>query len=290
MKTKFLVLSVILFFFFYISNYYTQQKDFGKAKIVYSTKAMDDVVVKRGINYLETAASSLTLDIYYPPNKDQTTLLLEVIFVFGYPDSVIQKKLGVKLKEMGQYTSWGKLIASSGVAAITYESRDPEKNIKQLFEYITNRSKELMIDPNRIGIWSCSGNAPMALSLFAADIKIKCGVFYYGFMIEPPGDNKASEVAKKVGFVYPDILKNPNLLHWDIPTLVVKAGKDNVPNIQPTIDNFVSLSLSHNSPIEFINYPNGQHAFDVSDDNNNSREIIKRTVEFIRYHLQTKKE
>jgi dienelactone hydrolase len=263
-----------------------QQKDFGKARIVYSTQAMNQVDVKRGIKYHDTPNVSLAFDIYYPPNKDETTLLPAVIFVFGYPDSVIQKNLGVKLKDMGAYSSWCELIASSGVAAIAYETSEPEKNIKEIFNYITANSQKIMINPGRICIWSCSGNVPTALSLLASDLKIKCGVFFYGFMIEPPGNNKASEVAKKVGFVYPELLKNPELLRWDVPTLVVKAGKDNVPNIQPTIDNYISQALAHNSPIQFINYSTGQHAFDILDNNDESREIIKRTIHFIKYHLQ----
>lgn len=292
MKARFCVLPVILFFHFHISNLYSQQKDFGKARIVYSTKEMNDVVVKKGIKYLETATYSLTLDIYYPPNKDKTTQLPAVIFVFGYPDSVIQKNLGTKLKEMGQYVSWASLIASSGMIAITYETVNPEETIKQLIKFVRANSIQLMIDPDRICFWSCSGNVPTALSLFTSQSNeyLKCAVLYYGFMIEPSGESKVEGLAKKVGFVYPEILKNPSLLRWDIPTLVVKAGKDNVPNIQPTIDSFVMLALSHNSPIELINYSNGQHAFDILDDNDASREIIKHTIEFIKYHLQSIKE
>jgi hypothetical protein len=37
--------------------------------------------------------------------------------------------------------------------------------------------------------------------------------------------------------------------------------------------------------LTFINYAEGQHGFDAYDDNNQSREIIKKTIEFWKFHL-----
>jgi hypothetical protein len=35
-----------------------------------------------------------------------------------------------------------------------------------------------------------------------------------------------------------------------------------------------------------MNHPTGHHGFDIEDNNNRSREILKRTIEFIREHTR----
>jgi hypothetical protein len=40
-----------------------------------------------------------------------------------------------------------------------------------------------------------------------------------------------------------------------------------------------------NSPIEVINHPQGQHGFDILDDNLRSQQIIARTLAFIQENI-----
>ena len=51
------------------------------------------------------------------------------------------------------------------------------------------------------------------------------------------------------------------------------------------IDEFVQLAIANNVPITFMNHPEGMHAFDMLNDNERSREIIRATLEFIKVHL-----
>jgi hypothetical protein len=48
---------------------------------------------------------------------------------------------------------------------------------------------------------------------------------------------------------------------------------------------FVQSALAANLPIEVMNHPDGQHAFDMLDADDRSREIIARTVTFVQTHL-----
>jgi dienelactone hydrolase len=66
--------------------------------------------------------------------------------------------------------------------------------------------------------------------------------------------------------------------------LVVRAGRDHPLNNQ-AIDAFVAEALRQNAPIEVINYPEGRHAFDVLDATDQTRQIIRRTLEFLKTHL-----
>ncbi len=58
--------------------------------------------------------STLTMDIYYPPNMAEDAQLPVVVFVFGYPDSAAEKITGVKLKDFQQYINWGNWTAQGG--------------------------------------------------------------------------------------------------------------------------------------------------------------------------------
>ena len=40
---------------------------------------------------------------------------------------------------------------------------------------------------------------------------------------------------------------------------------------------------------EFINHPDGQHAFDIFDDDERSRSIVRRTLAFLQEHLLEKR-
>jgi hypothetical protein len=44
------------------------------------------------------------------------------------------------------------------------------------------------------------------------------------------------------------------------------------------------VTLSTNLTIEGVNHPTGHHGFDIEDNNERSREIIKQTIEFIQAH------
>src|ERR1041385_6475070 len=98
--------------------------DITKKTVVYHIPGMDAVTIRRDTQYRVTDAGALTMDIYYPPDSEIGERLPAVAFVSGFSDVGFQARLGCRLKEMGSYTSWGRLAAASGLAAITYETRE----------------------------------------------------------------------------------------------------------------------------------------------------------------------
>jgi hypothetical protein len=106
------------------------------------------------------------MDIYHPPDSKSEAMIPAVIFVSGYPDPGVQKRIGCKGKEMESYISWGQLTAASGLVAITYTTgKEPAPDIHALLQYVRQNAAVLGIDENRIGLWACSGNVPNALSV-----------------------------------------------------------------------------------------------------------------------------
>jgi hypothetical protein len=52
-----------------------------------------------------------------------------------------------------------------------------------------------------------------------------------------------------------------------------------------SIDTFIRHSLVENLPITFVNHAEGQHAFDLFDDSETSRDIVRQTLRFLQEHL-----
>ena len=67
--------------------------------------------------------------------------------------------------------------------------------------------------------------------------------------------------------------------------LIIRAGKDDLPRVNESIDNFQAEGIARNSPISVIRFNEGVHGFDVLDDSRRSIEMIKLCVEFLRLRL-----
>jgi len=68
------------------------------------------------------------------------------------------------------------------------------------------------------------------------------------------------------------------------PIFIARAGLDSA-DLNAGLDQFVQLALKHNLSIEVVNHAAGHHGFDIEDDNDRSREIIKRTIEFLKTYV-----
>lgn len=155
-------------------------------RVVYRVPQMDQVAVRQDVEYRSVNDVALGMDIYYPPGLDEGSQHPAIVFVFGYRDSAMLEMLGSKLKDIGQYVSWGELLAASGIVGITYETKEPHSDVQELIEHIRRNAITLRIDPDRLGLWSCSGNVPTALSILMDESKdyLRCAVLYYGFMLD----------------------------------------------------------------------------------------------------------
>jgi hypothetical protein len=65
----------------------------------------------------------------------------------------------------------------------------------------------------------------------------------------------------------------------------VRAGQEQFPHLNDSIDRFLAKALLRNQPITFVNHAAGPHSFDVLQDSEPSREIIRQVLSFLRSHL-----
>jgi tetratricopeptide (TPR) repeat protein len=225
--------------------------------VVETIPGMDAVRVVRDVTYKSVAGFALTMDIYYPPGAaSPTDARPAIVFVNGVGDP----PGGPKLRTWGQYTSWPRLIAASGMVGVTFDARSGDANaedVRDALSYVHEKGKSLGIDASRIGAWACSANVRAALAyvMQPGEKVLRTVALYYG----------AGEIAEP---------------RADLPVLLVRAGRDR-PQQNEQIDRLSAQALAANAPWTVVNLPNAHHAFDVMDDTDESRSGIRRTVAFL---------
>jgi hypothetical protein len=65
----------------------------------------------------------------------------------------------------------------------------------------------------------------------------------------------------------------------------VRAGQEQMPRLNETLDRFLAAALTRNLPLTFVNHHTAPHAFDLFDNSEISREIVKQILAFMRFHL-----
>lgn len=265
----------------------TRQDHISKKVVVYRIPGMDAVTIRRDVEYRAADTGVLTMDVYYPPQFKGGARIPAVVIVAGYPDAGFERVVGCKFKELGSSISWAQLMAASGVVAITYTNREPAADLHALLQHVRQQAAALGIDENRVGVWACSGNVPLALSVLMREDReyLKCAVLCYGIMLDLDGSTHVAEAARTWGFVNPCAGKSVADLPQDIPLFIVRAGQDEFPHLNETIDRFLARALSRNLPITFANHAAAPHAFDLLHDSETSREIIRQILAFTRFHL-----
>ena len=258
-----------------------QQNTQNKPKetvVAYEVAGMNDVIVKKDIPYLKTSDSALKMDIYYPPKFDFKRKIPAIVFVFGYTNEGQLKTAKHQLRTWSPYTSWCKVVAASGMAAIVYETINPENDLKSLIQYINSNTDNLNIDVNKIGAYSCSANTPTEIAYILNDSNciFKCAVVYYGIFLTTDFKyiSTIDTLSQNMGFVTPR-LSEPTSWNKNVPLMIVHAGKDFVPHTDESLTGFLDKAINQKVPFTLVHYATGIHGFDVYADDPKSERLSK---------------
>jgi acetyl esterase/lipase len=261
------------------------QEHISRKRAVYTIAGMERAVVRKDVVYRTTDDGPLTMDLYVPADAPRGTQLPTVVLVTGYNDVGYEKRLGVKFKEMALAVSWGQLIAASGLTAIAYTNREPAADLAALLQHVREQAAPLGIDADRVGLWACSGNVPLALAALIADTSLRCAVLLYGFMLDLDGTTGVAEAAGMFRFTNPNAGKTMEDLPETLPLFIVRAGLEQFPHLNESIDRCFAKALTLNRPVTLVNHATGPHSFDLLDDSETSRLIIRQVLDFLTSEL-----
>ncbi len=222
--------------------------------VVYAVPGMDRVTVRRDVPYKTADGRELRLDLYYPPDHRADAKRPAVVFINGVGD-----RAGSTLKEWEIYKSWGRLVAASGWIGVNFEARsNSASDISDVFAYLRGHAAGLGVDADRIGAWACSGNVTAGLPVLMTqvDAGVRGAVIYYGHA-------ELTSIRK------------------DLPVYYVRAGRDN-PRLNSGIAEIWKQAIAADAPWVMVNAPASQHAFDALDETDESRRIVRETLDFYR--------
>ena len=263
-----------------------QRHESTMKRVVFHIAGMDTLRIQRDVEYRTTEAGAVTMDLYYP-DAASGARTPAVVIVEGYSDVGYEAFTGCKFKDTEFCISWGRLMAASGLVAITYTNREPVADLQALLRHVRQNAASLGVDENRIGVWASSGNGPLALSVLmqAGRDFVKCAVLCYPFTLDLDGSTAVAKASGIWKFVNPAAGKSVADLPVDLPLFVARAGQDEFPHLNDALDRFVAHALAANLPITLVNHSTAPHAFDLVDDTETSREIVKKILRFLRFHL-----
>jgi pimeloyl-ACP methyl ester carboxylesterase len=237
----------------------------ARAHCQYVVPGMDSVETHSQLTYATRDGEMQRYDLYGSiPGRTTPVVLL----VHGGP---IPADLQATPADWGLFQSLARMLAASSIAAVMFNHRFFSIGAALT---ATNDIEDLLSHLNleRVCLWAFSGGGPLlARFLRSTPASVRCVVTYYAALHAATGEFSAADaVQENAG--------------WIPPLLVARAGLD-MPQLNDTIDRFVTAALKKNATIDVMNHATGQHGFDFRDDNERTREVLVRTVQFIQRHL-----
>jgi len=257
-------------------------------RVVFTVPMMQQVIIRKNIVYKVVDGVPLKADFYLPPGSGPGERPA-VILIHGGP---IPANLLTPPKEWGIFVSYGQIIAASRLVGVTFNHRfyggehlaDAQSDVEDLVAYVRQNAGDLGIDKDRIAVWAFSGGGPLLTGFLREPPSyISCIVAYYAVLdlrlMRAPGSTIEEEILERYSPV-------ANMAGGDkqiAPIFIARAGLDNA-SLNESIERFIHEAVSRNVMVDFCNHPGGHHGFDVLDDNDRSREIIRHTLDFIKAH------
>jgi hypothetical protein len=250
-------------------------REIAKKKVQLVLPGMDAVSVRRNIAY----RGDLLMDIYYPDlAAGQRAPVVLLVMGFQDPQSGI--------RSYGPFTSWAQLIAASGMAAVIHGSDSPVESVATALEYLRAHADSLDLDVHRLGLFTMSGSVPLALSVLMRDGSLACAALLSGYTMDRDGSTVVADTAAQYGFVNACAGKSVDDLPGGVPMFFVRAGRDQFPGVNDSLDAVVVGALARNLPVTLVNHAEGAHGFECDDDSDMSREIVRQLLAFLRFHLK----
>lgn len=250
---------------------------------MYERRQSGEVTVVRGVPFPGADEQPLEFDLYSSPSQPDPRPC--VVLVNGYPDPGFQRVMGCAFKDLGATVSWARLIAMSGLSAIAYANRRPQEDLDALLRHLAASGRSSGVDPARVGVLACSGHVPLALSALARSTEtLACAAMLYGYMVDADGQTGVADAQAQFRFANPGVSMSA-FSSATPPVMIVRAGRDEMPRLNESIDWFTAEALRRNVPLTLINHPDAPHAFELHMDDARTGAVIRQVLGFLSHYL-----
>lgn len=252
-------------------------RDLMKISVFYSVPGTESVRVEREIVFRTAGDTILKADIYLPAARGTYPV---VLLVSG--GSVHDWRTAAF------YTSFARVLAAEGIAAVNYDKRlardrnsipAASDDSLALVDYLKSNAAKYGLDASRLCTWHFSAGGTVAGTMLGEKSPASCVVLTYAILSLGEGDQDARLAphsalvqARERGDRFP-------------PTLVVRAGRD-AKTLNDSIDAFVAAALAKNAPVSLINYPAGDHGFEILNDTDETRHVIAQSIAWVKSRLR----
>jgi acetyl esterase/lipase len=260
----------------------------ARRPVVMTLPGMDQAVVTKDIRYSDATEARVAMDVYRPAGLKPGERRGAVIFIHGGGPP------GAPMKEMGVYTSYGRLMAAQGLVGVTFTHRQgyPERTVEGAADvavaiaYVRAHAAELNVDPDRLCLAAYSlGGAMLTPYLRDAPPFIRCLVAYYPMMdLEASARHRAAEKPEVLAAWSP--LRHVGEPGRKAPLFLARAGADEIPDLLPGLDRFIAEAIRTDYPLTLANNPGAPHSFDITAVTPRTLEILAETFGFVKRRLE----
>jgi hypothetical protein len=125
----------------------------------------------------------------------------------------------------------------------------------------------------------------VALSALMRDHAITCAALLYGYTMDLDGATAVADGSRQFLFADACAGKSVDDLPAGVPMLFLRAGREQFPGLNDALERVVARAIARNLPVTFVNHATGAHGFDLDEDNELSREMVRRVLRFLQWHL-----
>ena len=264
-------------------------RDLVMKPVVYSLPGMDKVTVKSDLKYTTTGNPHLLMDVYTPPGLQKGARRPAVLFIHGSAGAE------ARAKDWGIYVTWGRLVAAGGLVGVTFTHRlgfpkpllsEAAADVESAVNYLRANADALGVDRDRICLAAYSGGGPLlSAAVRERPAYVRCLVSFYAFLdVRQSESHRPHETAETLERFSP-LAQLSGGADGLAPLFVARAGLDQIPTLNDSIDRFVREAVTKNAALTVYNHPRGVHGFDNQTPDARSREIVRAALDFMRTHL-----
>lgn len=196
-----------------------------------------------------------------------------VVFVHGGP---LPADTRPTPRDWPVYRGYGSAVAARGVVGVTVDHRlhtpaDYPQAAADVAAAVEEVRADQRVDPDRIALWFFSGGGLLLADWLRTPPEwLRCVAASYPLLAPLPGwevdprFRPAEAVASAA----------------DLPIVLTRVGRERPP-LAATVEAFTEAAGGCGAKLEIIDVPGGQHAFDMLDHTDESRQAVTRALDAV---------